>query len=135
MEAIICLDDRGGMAFNRRRQSQDRALRARLLKRTEGGVLWMNAYSAKQFADCAAPQIRADEAPWDRAGVGEHCFVETADPAQFALKIERLTVYRWNRVYPADLRCGLDLNAWTLLERTDFTGYSHETITEEVYAR
>lgn len=135
MELMICLDDRGGMAFNRRRQSRDRALRARILEKTAGGALWMDAYSAKQFEGCEAPQLHVAEKPWEKAASGEACFVETADPAQFAPVIERLTVYRWNRAYPADLRCTLDFGGWTLRSSSDFPGYSHETITEEVYER
>ena len=43
---VICvIDDHGGMLFNHRRQSQDRILRARILQRTKGKKLWMNAYS------------------------------------------------------------------------------------------
>ena len=36
MIVIACVDDRMGMLFNRRRQSQDAALRQRLLERAAG---------------------------------------------------------------------------------------------------
>ena len=32
MIAVVCIDDKGGMLFNRRRQSQDRLLREDLLR-------------------------------------------------------------------------------------------------------
>ena len=66
MILIVCLDDKGGMAFNRRRQSKDRVLREQILALTEGRPLWMNSYSALQFED--APNIRVDEAFLEKAG-------------------------------------------------------------------
>lgn len=54
MIVIACVDDRMGMLFNRRRQSQDAALRQRLLERAAGRPIWMSEYSARQFADCPA---------------------------------------------------------------------------------
>ena len=48
MIAVVCVDDRNGMLFHHRRQSQDRLLREDLLSRCPGR-LWMNAYSAKLF--------------------------------------------------------------------------------------
>ena len=49
MIVIVALDDRGGMMFNHRRQSQDKVLRERVLKVTAGKKLWMNHYTEKQF--------------------------------------------------------------------------------------
>ena len=40
MIVIACVDDRMGMLFNRRRQSQDAALRQRLLERAAGRPVW-----------------------------------------------------------------------------------------------
>ena len=51
MILIAAADDSYGMMFNHRRQSQDRVLRQRMLELTAGHTLWMNAYSAKQFAE------------------------------------------------------------------------------------
>ena len=41
MTAIICMDDKNGILFNRRRQSQDRLLREDLLRETGSSPLWM----------------------------------------------------------------------------------------------
>ena len=49
MILIVAVDDRNGMTFNHRRQSQDKRLRERILSMTKNGKLWMNAYSHKQF--------------------------------------------------------------------------------------
>ena len=51
MTVIVAIDDQNGMMFNNRRQSQDSILRKRILSISKnGGALWMNEYSAKQFA-------------------------------------------------------------------------------------
>ena len=50
-------------------------------------------------------------------------------------QIEELILFRWNRVYPADLHCTLDLSVWKLTETEEFAGNSHEKITQERYVR
>ena len=51
--------------------------------------------------------------------------------------IEKIILYRWNRKYPADFRFDINLedSEWKLAETREFTGSSHEKITEEVYVR
>ncbi|MDE7244947.1 MAG: ribonuclease Z [Oscillospiraceae bacterium] len=135
MIAIVCIDDSGGMLFNRRRQSQDRLLREDLLREAAGKTLWMNAYSARQFKGALPETVRAEEDFLDRAGSGELCFVENRDLAPYAGKLEGLIVYRWNRQYPADLFFTVPLENWTLVRQEEFAGSSHEKITKEVYSK
>lgn len=132
MILIVCVDNKNGMLFNRRRQSQDRILRARILEMTAQSRLWMNAYSAKQF-DESAPQITVAEDFLLRAASGEYCFLENADPTPCLDRLEQVILYRWNRDYPADVRFTLDLSGFRLCQREDFAGSSHEKITEEIY--
>ena len=51
MNIIICLDDDNGMMFNKRRQSQDRILRADLKEFIKDKDLYMNNYSYKLYKD------------------------------------------------------------------------------------
>jgi len=134
MILIACVDDNLGMAFHRRRQSQDRLLRARILERSAGRALWMSAYSARQF-DSAGEKIRVDEDCLSKAGPGEFCLAELVSPSPWADRIEQVVLYRWNRSYPSDLRFDLSLEGWRLEARTEFPGFSHEQITEEIYTR
>ena len=55
MVLCVCLDDRGGMRFNRRRQSRDRAVCERILSlvREGGGTLYVRAESYPLFSDGA----------------------------------------------------------------------------------
>ena len=64
MTLILCVDDRGGLSFNGRRQSQDRRVREDLLTMAAGGALWMDDYSRRQFTEPEAAAIRVD---WDPA--------------------------------------------------------------------
>lgn len=133
MTLIVCLDDHNGMAFNGRRQSMDSALRARLLEQVGNGKLWMSKYSAKQFQPMP-DNVIADDCFLDKAQ-GDACFVETQDPTSYLPRCSKLLIYRWNRVYPADLHFPLHAVTDRLKKvcQTDFVGSSHARITEEVY--
>ncbi len=135
MIVIACVDQRGGMRFNRRRVSRDRAVCERVLERTADSRLWMSGYTAGLFAGLIAPQICVNADFLDRAGAGEFCFAEDPSFAARADRIEQLILYRWNRVYPADEVFPLLLDGWRRSACTLFPGNSHETVAEEVYDR
>lgn len=133
MHLIVCLDERGGMAFNHRRQSRDRAVAADILAHLAGQPLWLAPASAALFGEAAPLRVAEDvlaQAPDDAC-----CFVETGPLAPYAARIDRLTVYRWHRHYPADVHFDLPLEKWRLVSARDFAGHSHETITREDYKR
>ena len=130
MTVIVCVDDRGGMRFHGRRQSRDRVLCADVLRLC--GRVRMNAASAALFQGLDG-QIQACEDFLRTAGPGDVCFVEDGPLA--GLEIDTLILYRWNRVYPADVFLPYDLREWTLRACSEFPGYSHECITKEVYTR
>lgn len=131
MIIVVCIDDRGGMLFNRRRQSQDRLLREDLLREAGNRPLWMNAYSAKQFAPLPENIRVAEDFP-ARAGDGDFCFFENVNPVPWLERAERIVLYRWNRHYPADRWFPQPLPGRTVQRTEDFPGESHETITKEV---
>lgn len=130
MILIACVDDHLGMAFNHRRQSQDRVLRARLLERVGAQRLWMSPYTARQF-EALPVNAQVYEDFLLRAGAGEYCFAELECPE----KAEGVVLYRWNRGYPADVFFGLDLSCFRLMEQREFCGSSHPRITEEIYIK
>ena len=49
-------------------------------------------------------------------------------------RIEQFIIYRWNRVYPADVSVEIGAE-WKLTETEEFLGFSHEKITKEIYCR
>lgn len=134
MVLITCIDDKNGMMFNKRRQSKDSAVRADILAEAGGNALWMNSYSAKQFEE-PAENITVDEAFLDKAATGEFCFLEGEGASSAKDRIEKLIVYKWNRLYPSDVKFDIDLSGWKLESTAEFAGSSHEKITKEVYIK
>ncbi len=133
MKIIVCLDDKNGMLFNERRQSTDRVLRERVLQLTAGTRLWMNAYSAKQFAE-QNTAVTVDEDFLQKAAEGEYCFVENTDCTAYLSKAEAVVVYRWNTVYPSDVRFPVAFFVGkTPVSIVEFEGHSHKKITEELF--
>ena len=136
MNVIVCIDDAGGMLFNKRRQSKDRVLRARARELAQGQPLWMNSYTAAQFAEDGC-EVVVDEDFLLHAPANAWCFVETDDPGPYLQTIGQLAVYRWNRRYPSDVKFPIAYfeENWQLVSRENFAGSSHEQITREVYTR
>lgn len=128
MKLIICLDSKNGMMFNRRRQSRDRILIENILELCKGETVFTNEYSAPLFPDNTAVTC---ENPQDI----EKGFLFAENFTVPEDKIEKIIVYKWNRVYPADTYFSISLDKWVLEETVEFAGSSHEKITREIYGR
>lgn len=137
MIIIVAVDDRSGMTFNHRRQTQDSILREKIIELTAGKCLWMNCYSVQQFHSCDAAQIRVDDNFLREAASGEFCFLEDQPIKEYEKQIEQIILFKWNRRYPGDLYFDIDVKGegWRLVRTEDFAGSSHEKITMEVYVR
>lgn len=134
MDIIVCLDDKNGMGFNKRRQSRDRALMQHMLDFVAGKPLWAAPGSAV-LLETLPENVRVGEDYLLQAGAGEYCFVEDRKWEEFFHKAERIIVYRWNRIYPADIRFPeAELKRRMLISSTDFSGSSHDRLTQEVYS-
>ncbi len=135
MKLIVCVDERNGMAFNRRRQSSDRILCEKICNFTKGNVLWMNSYSAVMFADTMDDIHITEDFP-DKAKGSDYWFVENRDIEPYLSYANEVVLYRWNRRYPADLCFPMEkLESMRLISREEFSGHSHPSITQEVYRR
>lgn len=135
MIVMLCVDDKNGMLFNRRRQSKDRVLQQHVLALAGSHRLFMSPYSRKQFTDTGSAEIIVDEAYLEKAEAGDYCFAEDGDVVSHADRIEKIILFRWNRNYPADTFFTLDLSGYILEKTEDFAGNSHEKITKEIYRR
>ena len=133
MIAVICLDDNNGMLFNNRRQSRDKILIEDLIKSSNGNKILINEFSKLLFVGFENLVEVSDTFLCD-AKENNICFIENVDLTEFEDKIDRLIIYKWNRVYPADFYFTLDLSKYKFTEATDFKGNSHDKITKEVYA-
>ncbi len=132
MYIIVCVDDRNGLLFNKRRLSSDSAVCRHIAQQAAGKRLWMDPYSAPLFDGA---DILADPDFLAKAQPGDICFVERGDITPYATAIEGVTLYRWNRAYPSDTKFPLHLfeGRWTLAHSEEFPGHSHEKITQEQY--
>ena len=129
MHLIVCVDDRDGLSFCGRRLSRDSRLNAHMLQLTEGRNLWMSPDSAKLFP---AGSVLADNDFLKKAGAGDYCFAETAPLPDSCEDLESVTVYHWNRAYPATAYFPRKLLENMHLEWSEeFSGSSHEKITVE----
>ena len=141
MKLIVCIDEKKGMMFNHRRQSQDRVLRDDIRKECQGSILRMNAYSAGLFEKDAdvetTVQIFSSEDFLAQASEDDCCFVEDQDVSLWLEQADTVILYQWNRHYPADLYFTAELSedTWQMERQGDFAGSSHEKITKTVYAK
>ena len=136
MRVSLCVDELGGMMFNRRRVSRDREVIADVCRDAENGKLYSSEYSAPLFEDAQIqPTVSSDFL--DIAKKDDLCFVESEALAPYLSKITVLTVYKWNRRYPSDVKLDIapERSGFKLLSVSEFAGYSHEKITKEVYVK
>ncbi len=129
MKLIVCLDDKNGMLFNKRRQSRDKILIENVLELCKGNSLYINEYSASLFSENEVIVTKN----FSDLLENDYFFAENIIPNEE--NINEIIVYKWNKVYPADTYFNIDLSSWTLTETMDFTGNSHEKITREIYKR
>jgi hypothetical protein len=146
MILISFVENSMGMMFNDRRCSSDRTALNRILSMCSGKKLWLSPYSMELFKSAAEADRSAeamsdrvefcvDDRPYEKAGSGEFCLVESEGPSKFEDRIEQIYLYSWNRDYPHDVSFDADLDKWTLLRSIDFKGNSHDRITEKIFVR
>lgn len=135
MIVIVCVDQRNGLAFNGRRQSRDRMVAADILKESAGRRLWMTPSSRRLFLPEAGDLPGAGLPGPGRSGRAVLC--GGAAPAPWMDRIEGMILYRWDRVYPADLHLDVvpSLPVWHLVSAGELPGFSHKKIEKEVYLR
>ena len=134
MTAIVCIEDRGGILFLKRRVSRDAEV-VRDVARDFRKIL-LTKYSLPLFDD-----VKIDTgvciSPLSEGNGGDVCFIEDGSIKDHLEKISRLIIYKWNRTYPSDVKLGFEPSAadFKLVSSREFIGNSHERITKEVYVR
>lgn len=136
MKIIVCLDDYGGMLFNSRRQSRDRMLIDDIMMDLGYQKICISEFSEILFT----PHKGRYEIVEDFSQLLDSdrvCFIENVDVKPYIGKIDTVTLYHWNRVYPRDFVFDINLEkeGFSLVSSCEFEGYSHENIRKEVYKR
>ena len=134
MTAIVCVEDRGGILFLKRRVSRDREVYRDIAEN----------YSQVYMTSCSLPLFDGVKIntgvrflPISEGERGEVCFVESGEIADNIYKISRLVIYRWNRTYPSDVKLGFDPEemGFKRVSTAELVGYSHEKITKDIYEK
>ena len=129
MTLYICLDERNGLQFNKRRQSRDSAVLEDIRSQLSGSLL-IEPFSEKLIREAEIPYVLAPETSKDY-------FAENIPAQEVLEKTSKMVIYRWNRHYPSDIRWEPEPESlgFSLQETYEFPGTSHEKITREVYVR
>ena len=136
MKLIVCVDDRMGVMFNKRRQSKDAKVREDILSMLEEGKkLFVSPYTAKQFLEEEQEKLYVSETFLLEATEDDICFIEDSDVSDMGDMIESIILYRWNRHYPSDKYFTLDLSNYELISSLDFVGNSHPEMLKEEYRK
>lgn len=136
MTVFVCIDDRGGMLFNKRRQSRDSRVIEDVIRTAEDGVLYISDFSEILFEESDASVISVP-APLESARSESFVFIENEHLKEYVDKIDRLIIYKWNRKYPSDFTLDIDPIADGFKKKStrEFKGTSHDKITREDYVK
>ena len=136
MTVFVCIDDRGGMMFNKRRQSRDSKVIEDVARTVGDGVLYISDFSEILFTESDASVICVP-APLDSASNDGFVFVENLHLGEYLNKIDRLIIYKWNRKYPYDFELDIDpiKEGFKRKSKREFVGSSHDNITREDYVK
>ncbi len=136
MKIFVCLDDSNGMMFNHRRQSRDIKVIEDMICSVGDKELMLNRYSKNLFEDVGSNMnLFCSDRFLDEASQDMYCFVENEQLCPYEERIQEIIIYRWNRMYPSDMKLDINLDAWILKETTEFEGNSHKNIMKEVYTK
>jgi|GEM_PF-130611 len=132
LHVAFAVDDSNGMMFNHRRVSKDLKLCEELLNTAHAshGQIQIRPYSSSIFEDGAC----VSDDPWNKAGPDDIVFIEDIDPATIP-GVTEVTLFRWNRKYPSDLKSTFNFSEYELIETKEFAGSSHEKITKETWKK
>ena len=135
LTVALVLDEREGMTIFGKRQSRDRVLISDFVSSMGDAPIYISPFSRVIFEP--HEQVKVVENPFYDSVDGGACFIENYQPSQYIDMIGTLIIYRWNELYPSDVRFDLDVAAagFKLAESYDFEGSSHKKITKEIYRR
>lgn len=135
LTVAITVDDKMGIAFNKRRQSRDKKLIEDLCKKTNGDI-YISSYSAPLFEEYP-DRIKVVDDPIIDCPDGACCFVEMKPLREYTESISTLIIYHWNRIYPSDKKMDIDIKncGFKMVAQYEFVGNSHDKITKGTYQK
>lgn len=133
MTLILCLDPKGGMTFNGRRQTLDYEVVADISV-LGNKKLYISPFSESYFMGRGAKVV--DE-PLKDAPSDATVFIEDTDPLPYLDKVEKIIIFRWGEVYPQDCRLSFDPceKGFKKLGEMKYSTKVHQNIKKEIYKR
>ena len=118
-----------------KRQSRDRVLVADFVSSVCDKPIYISPFSKLIFEPHGSVNIV--ENPFLDSEDGSACFIENFALSPYTDMIDELIVYRWNELYPSDVKFDVDIekSGYKLVSSYDFEGSSHERITKEIYRK
>lgn len=127
MTLILWTGKNGALLFNGRRCSRDRAVIADILSEYAPSDICVSPYSTSVFADGRVISQLSQ--------VGDGVlFLEDLPLSPALAQASKIIVYRFDRVYPADVRLEIP-ESFAITESRELKGFSHEKIIREVYEK
>ena len=128
MNLIICTDNKGGIAFNKRRVSKDEEIMKMIKEITEGDVIYISPRSEALFTEYGVSNYKVQDIGSEIKN--GYVFNEFND-----LKYSTPSMiynFCFNRDYPSDIRISISDN-YLLDSVTKFKGKSHDEISLFIY--
>ena len=135
LTVAVVLDEREGMMIFGKRQSRDRVLVADFVSSVIDSPIFISPFSKVIFDP--HENVNIVENPFLDSSDDGACFIESFALAPYIDMIETLIIYRWNELYPSDVRFDIDIDEseFKLISTSEFKGSSHDRITKEIYKR
>ena len=132
---VVTVDDRMGIAFNKRRQSRDERLIENLCQSNDTDI-YVSAYSLPLFSEWE-DRVKVCDSPLSACPDGGVAFLEMTQISEYIDDISELIIYKWNKMYPSDKKLDIctDACGFILTDACDFPGKSHDIITKEIYRK
>lgn len=135
---IVCVDDRMGVAFNRRLLSRDKYIDGYLEELSESGrvvadnnyIKYIDNENYENSENISEEELRDNEE-------NINIFCSSKDTLSYSKIADRVTVFFWNRRYPSDVQFDYDYvrNNFQLQKHEDDIEGSTHSLTMEIWIR
>jgi len=133
MTVIVCLDSRGGMLFNNRRQTLDYEI-VDMIVNAAKDKLYISPFSEKYFSGKVSKVV---DDPLKDAPDDAYVFIEDRQVTAALDRIDKLLIYRWAAHYPTDTVFELDpiKAGFRLVGKIKFSTKVHPDTIKEIYKK
>ena len=133
MTLVICLDQKGGMLFNKRRQTLDYEIVDQICK-IGGDSLYISPFSEGYFK---GKTVKVVGNPLQDAPTNATVFIEDTDALPYVKGIDKIIFFRWSEIYPTDYKISFNPTevGFRALGEIKFSTKVHKDVKKEIYKR